>query len=272
MQLMIDTATDTGVELRLASAFLLQLAEVKEGATPVTTSPAAEPPQPVAPAKPTPFMVPDRELPPLPPIYNGSAPPSAAAVFGGPGAYQSASVYAPVAPTPPVPEGTPAPDTDRTGLVWDFRIHSESRALNKDGTWRTKRNCPEDLVRSVTAELRGGERLNPGLSPIPAGAAVPLPPVPLPPTSPAASVPVGLPPAPPQGLTMDFRTLMQKITGHMQAGKLDHPRVVQLVHQATGYGSTEGVGLSSLSQLISQPMYIPAVAEAVDAYIAALSL
>lgn len=53
-----------------------------------------------------------------------------------------------------------APTTDSTGTPWDERIHSTSKALNADGTWRLRRK-PKDmdeaewaaLVESVKREL-----------------------------------------------------------------------------------------------------------------------
>lgn len=55
-----------------------------------------------------------------------------------------------------------APTTDSTGTPWDERIHSASKALNADGTWRLRRK-PKDmdeaewaaLVESVKNELMG---------------------------------------------------------------------------------------------------------------------
>lgn len=54
----------------------------------------------------------------------------------------------------------PPPTTDSTGTPWDERIHSTSKALNADGTWRLRRK-PKDMdeaewaafVESVKAEL-----------------------------------------------------------------------------------------------------------------------
>ena len=55
------------------------------------------------------------------------------------------------------------PTTDSTGTPWDERIHSASKALNADGTWRLRRK-PKDmdeaewaaLVEVVKAELSEG--------------------------------------------------------------------------------------------------------------------
>lgn len=56
----------------------------------------------------------------------------------------------------------PVPAADSTGTPWDERIHSASKALNADGTWRLRRK-PKDmdeaewaaLIESVKGELSG---------------------------------------------------------------------------------------------------------------------
>jgi hypothetical protein len=61
-------------------------------------------------------------------------------------------------------EQTP-PTTDSTGTPWDERIHSTSKALNADGTWRLRRK-PKDmdeeqwyqLIADVKLELSGEEQ------------------------------------------------------------------------------------------------------------------
>ena len=58
-------------------------------------------------------------------------------------------------------EFCPPPTTDSTGTPWDERIHSTSKALNADGTWRLRRK-PKDMdeaewaatVQRVQDELR----------------------------------------------------------------------------------------------------------------------
>jgi hypothetical protein len=65
-------------------------------------------------------------------------------------------------PAPPqviTPPGPPpivaiAPTLDKDGLPWDQRIHSGSKAINKDGTWRTKKNLDPATLAVVTAELK----------------------------------------------------------------------------------------------------------------------
>lgn len=55
----------------------------------------------------------------------------------------------------------PEPTTDSTGTPWDERIHSTSKALNADGTWRLRRK-PKDMdeaqwaatIQRVQDELR----------------------------------------------------------------------------------------------------------------------
>lgn len=63
---------------------------------------------------------------------------------------------------PVKPEVEP-PTTDSTGTPWDERIHSASKALNSDGTWRLRRK-PKDMdelewsvfAETVKAELSEG--------------------------------------------------------------------------------------------------------------------
>ena len=44
---------------------------------------------------------------------------------------------------------------DADGLPWDPRIHSSSKQLVADGTWRKRRNTAKELFAEVEAELRG---------------------------------------------------------------------------------------------------------------------
>lgn len=67
-------------------------------------------------------------------------------------------------------QGEVVPTTDSTGTPWDERIHSASKALNADGTWRLRRKPKDmdelewsDYVSMIKADLQypvecGGER------------------------------------------------------------------------------------------------------------------
>lgn len=86
--------------------------------------------------------------------------------------------------TPPNPT-----EVDSRGVAWDHRIHASSKALNKDGSWRTRRGVEESEVARLEKKTT--------LSPSPAPAAPPIPnarpsvdPVP----SPVAAAPI--PPVP----------------------------------------------------------------------------
>lgn len=53
---------------------------------------------------------------------------------------------------------TPAPRddaVDSSGLPWDERIHSESKAINADGSWRKRRGVDDATYQAVLAELQG---------------------------------------------------------------------------------------------------------------------
>lgn len=43
------------------------------------------------------------------------------------------------------PAAAVTPEKDASGVVWDARIHSSSRNMNKDGTWKRMRGCDDAL-------------------------------------------------------------------------------------------------------------------------------
>lgn len=68
-----------------------------------------------------------------------------------------------------------APDRDSAGIPWDERIHSASKATVGDGTWRRRKNTPDETYDAVMAELRGGSA-EPDPTPSPSTDDTPLPP------------------------------------------------------------------------------------------------
>jgi hypothetical protein len=92
----------------------------------------------------------------------------------------------PAPPTIVTPAQMPAKDA--AGLPWDVRIHSSSKALNADGTWRIKRGLNPVIKNQVEAELRAPVApAMPGNVPVPPAAVVAGP----------VTAPVVVPPAPP---------------------------------------------------------------------------
>jgi hypothetical protein len=77
----------------------------------------------------------------------------------------------------PVPQASDI--TDSTGTPWDERIHSTSKALNADGTWRLRRK-PKDMdeaewaafVETVKNELNHGEEIREAMDKAERGEAV----------------------------------------------------------------------------------------------------
>lgn len=149
----------------------------------------------------------------------------------------------PRGPQPNAPEAT-LTITDSTGLVWDERIHASSKALNADGTWRTKRGVDKALVAEVEAELRATspesiaaedaekyashETLSPEAPTPPAPPAPEAPLVPAPtPTAPSPE-PAESVPTLPAGVS-PFVALMKRVTTAQGAGKLTQPRVKELL-------------------------------------------
>jgi hypothetical protein len=96
------------------------------------------------------------------------------------------------------------PQLDKDGLPWNQLIHSSTKALNNDGTWRVKRGVDKALVTKVTAELKqlmaipqnGDTKTLP--LPLTAAQAVPvLPQIPNVPTFPVVPPVIAAPPAAP---------------------------------------------------------------------------
>ena len=160
---------------------------------------------------------------------------------------------APPAPVAPVVAETPAtvppppfvlpeppaapPSVDASGLPWDARIHSESKATVADGTWRKRRGVDPELVKQVEAELRGespaAEAVSASTPPAPAvvpppPAAVPLAPAPAPETEPAPE-------------TAPARTLTD-LSAAVAQGKL---KMTDLIAKAQEQGCADVVALTN---------------------------
>lgn len=135
-------------------------------------------------------------------------------------------------PPPPPAAGTSAPSVDNTGLPWDERIHSGTKAINADGTWKKRRGVTPPIVAKVEAELRGGQASGVVDGPAASAALVPPPPpaaAQVPPPPPAVpSAPVATPAAPPSPLT-----LLQRLAAAVGAGKLT---VEDVIGECAKYG------------------------------------
>lgn len=156
------------------------------------------------------------------------------------------------------PEQAPAdepPEFDASGLPWDGRIHSESRALVADGTWRKRRGVDAEIVKQVEAELRGalvGEvPQDAGLRGCPASSYItdesafapqgaPAPTLP-PPPPPALEVAPPAPPAPPAAPAPQGRTIAD-LSAAVAAGRIELP---ELLEMAQRQGAKDIISLST---------------------------
>lgn len=123
---------------------------------------------------------------------------------------------------------------DADGIKWDARIHSSSRELNKDGTWRKRRGVNTDLVTQVEAELRGAPAVTGQIPYAPAPAPQPQPPAPAP-------------------TEMTFSELLDGVTKAMVAGELSQARINEAL---------QSVGVQALPHLLGNTSLIPAFREA----------
>ena len=176
--------------------------------------------------------------PPEPPAVTPSAPEAVAAIA------------VPLPPfAPPEPPAAP-PSVDASGLPWDARIHSESKATAADGTWRKRRGVDPELVKQVEAELRGESpaavatpvATEPSAAAVsastPTVADIPAPPAPAVVPPPPAAVPQA--PAPTTEAA-PARTLTD-LSAAVAQGKL---KMTDLIEQAQAQGCADVVALTN---------------------------
>lgn len=207
----------------------------------ITPEVAAVPVVPTPPAPSTAAAAASPTAPPVPPEVGAATPPAASPPALPPAAPAPAPA-APAAPTPPA-SGAPSLTLDKAGLPWDHRIHSSTRAIIGDGTWRQKRNLDPALKAQVEAELR--QAMTAGVPPGAAPAAPPAPPA-----------------APPAPGAATFSSLMQLISPLIDAGKLTN------LEQTTTLGKYQ---LANLFQLATLEKAQPAVFASIAADFTALA-
>ena len=143
----------------------------------------------------------------------------------------------PIILTVPTVPGAPAADTDVNGVAWNADTHSSSKAKNRDGTWRVKRNT-------------GTKDDVPPAPPV-VDTTPPAPPVVAvtPPAPPVAVVTPAAPPVAGQGPTT-FKELMTALNPLMSGGKIDFQSVASACQMN---------GVAALPALNANPSAIPAV-------------
>lgn len=136
------------------------------------------------------------------------------------------------APPAPGPVGSHAPLVDAAGLPWDARIHSSSRTMNQgDGLWKNKRNVDPAQRAVVEGQLRSGLAANAAVQsapPAPPAAQVFTAP-PAPPPPPATPTPPVSQPTTPGAVAFDFPSILTRITGALNAGRLTQPELMQIL-------------------------------------------
>lgn len=154
--------------------------------------------------------------------------------------FEGFGAHLPQGPSATAPSTEMLGATDKTGAPWDARIHSSSKALIADGTWRLKRGVDKSLLKA------GGA----------AGVAVVVPPPPFTvnpapdAAAPAAgavtfsgvagavpSPPLGAAPLPPAA-PLPFNEIMRFFAVHSMAGKLTHADM-EAMAKHSGVGLTQ---------------------------------
>lgn len=170
------------------------------------------------------------------------------------------------------------PTVDAAGLPWDERIHSSSKALLTDGTWRQRRNLAPGLKEQVEAELRERQKAAsqttyvtyegnahdsvPTTAPVPGPAAPP--PMVAPPEAPAAAeasapqtpaAPPRPPPVPPVAdpvvAAPSLATISAAITNALTAGTFTAADMVAACHAAGATGLPDLAGKTELIPIVA---------------------
>lgn len=180
--------------------------------------------------------------------------PEAAAVFGA-------------QPDPDAHEAPePAGDADKNGIPWDARIHSEAKGQNKDGTWKRRRNTPDETFNAVMAELQAGKGVAATGAVPPPPTNTPAPPPPPPATAPTNSAAPVPSPAPANAAASStapaapvsgspFVAIMNRVTAAQRAGTLT-PDVAK--------GFYGAIGIAGIHELASKKDLIPAFGELLE--------
>lgn len=115
------------------------------------------------------------------------------------------------------PDNTNPPETDVRGYKWDERIHASSKALNKDGTWRYRRNTEQSLIDQVEANQK--------IPDIPENMQRPV----------EVPVPTGEP-----AVTVTYEQVIAELTEAMKNGKIA-PEALPGFYQACGVPDVSGL-------------------------------
>lgn len=145
---------------------------------------------------------------------------------------------------------------DSAGIPWDARIHAETKAQKKDGTWRTKRGVDKDYVKQITDELRAqhSDVSQATIPPVP-GQAQQEATAPPPPT---VSAPTNTAPPPPTtvvpttasaGQITTFPDFMKAVTQYMAANGITMIDINNMLSST--------MGIQSAAMLSNKPELIP---------------
>lgn len=130
-------------------------------------------------------------------------------------------------------------ERDRDGIPWLAGIHATTRGKTKEGLWRGAKGVTTEQRAAAEAPYRGHQQTMQVPTFLqPAGAApVTIPVMPMPgsvaPVMPSMPMPVAPPP-------VDYQTLVTKLTGQMNAGKLTNEQVYAIY---TACGITDPTAL-----------------------------
>lgn len=190
---------------------------------------------------------------PAMPLYETPFPPAIAAHPFIPG-----PVEVPTAPAPAATSGSQPLDSKWT--PWDERIHSATKATNKDGTWRTRRGVEPKLVETIEAQIRVTAPKTTAVVAPPPPIAAPFVPTIVPPEPVAPPVVAPLAPTPPipsPSLTLahTFESFKQNLVATLAKLVADGKLTQDYINQIKTYFGVEQIWKindEQLSQMFQQ--------------------
>jgi len=127
-------------------------------------------------------------------------------------------------------EQTNDSDVDSDGMPYDPDIHTETKAVNADGTWKARRGKADEAKAAREAFKAAGAGVTPPAAVVETTVA---PAMPGSAPAPAATRP-GMPGAAPAPAPVSFDRVFSKLTGMFEAGKIDSPTALQFYEKSAG--------------------------------------
>jgi len=130
-------------------------------------------------------------------------------------------------------EQTNDSDVDSDGMPYDPDLHTETKAVNADGTWKARRGKADEAKAAREAFKAAGADVTPPATVVETTIAPTAPAMPGSAIKPAATMPWGAGAAPAPA-PVSFDRVFSKLTGMFEAGKIDSPTALRFYEKSAG--------------------------------------